>query len=194
MPAKTAATEAAKLVDIGSTAPATVAAKEAGLTAPSAKISAPPAQSKTAAKAVELASIPPKAAVNNALTLVAEASEETAVAGELIKKEAIEAIDTYQATATEATDSTGDIVTVGGELVSGFTEIHQTMLSAAHRLFQAAVEVPAQFAACTSFADLAQTHGVVVRRGFAEWLNISQEMLMANRRLTDRAIHAWELR
>ena len=141
---------------------------------------------------VELASIPPTAAVNEAHPFAVEAVKEAAVAAEMVEKGTFDSIGKLQVSATEVLSD--DVVIVASELIIGFSDMHRTVLSASQRMFHTAVEMATQFAACTSFTDLAQTHRAVLRRGFDEWLTISQELLMANRRITDRAIHAWELR
>ena len=187
VPAKTVANEAMKVADEGSNKAVTVSQageKEASTTIGSVKASNPPSRSTTAPKVVELASIPPKTSANEAMKF----------SGEAFKNESVRTIDISEDTVTETLDATEDIAKAASEVVTGVTEMHQMMWSSMQRVMQAAVEMPARFAACISLADLAEIQRQVMRQGFSEWLTISQEILMTNRRITDRAINALELR
>jgi len=197
IPPKIAPNEAMKLVNKSSNQAAAASGavkKKTAMAARSTKVSGPLSQPEVAAIAAKLAPIPLKSAANEALKLADKASTEVAAASEAVKEETVYAVDTYKEAAAETLDNTEEIVKAAGEVVTGVTEIHQTMWNSLQRMIQAAVEMPTQFATCTSFADLAETQRAVMRRGFNEWLNISQEILMANRRIADRAINALELR
>jgi len=168
--------------------------KKAPLAIPAVEALDPRSQSNTVAKVVELTSIPPKAIANEGMKLADEASTAMASASEAVKKDSAYAVDIYKVSATKILSSTGDVAKAASEVVTGVTELQQTIWTSMQRAVQAVVEMPVHFAACTSFGDLVETQRGIMRQGFSEWLNISQEILMANRRITDRAINALELR
>ena len=197
IPPKTVANEAMKVIDDtldGAVAVSGAVVKEAATRVSPVTASRTDSRSNIAAKVVEIASIPPKAVVNEADKLAGEALAVIASTAEAVKTDSVYAIDIYKGSATEMLDSTEDIAKAASEVVTSVTEMHETIWSSMQRMVQAAVEMPVQFAACTNFADLVETQRAVMRQGFSEWLNFSQEILMANRRITDRAISALELR
>jgi hypothetical protein len=190
---QTAIKEAVKLVDTASHGTADAASAVTAIAARSIKSAGPRARPNVAAKTA-LASVPTKALVDEAVNVVDEVRKSATAVTESAKTETAYAIDTYKDVATETLDSTEEIVKAASDLVAGATEIHRMIWSSMQRALYSAVEIPAQFATCTSIADLAQTQRDMMRRGFNDWLNISQEILMANRRIMDRAIHTLEPR
>ncbi len=191
---ETAVKEVEKRVDMASQVSAKAGAAVTAMAAHSTKSPGPRAQSTVAAKATALAAVPVKAVANEAVSVVDKVRKGATAATESAKAGTAHAIDTYKNAATKTLDSTEEIVKAAGDVVAGATEIHQMIWTSMQRALQTAVEMPAQFATCTSFAELAQAQQDLMRRGFNEWLNISQEILMANRRIADRAIHTLELR
>jgi hypothetical protein len=193
LPPKAAANESMKLVNKASTKAATASGAVKKETGRSTKASGPHSRTKTAAKAVELALIPSKAVADEAIKLADEASTEV-VASEAAKKETLDAINTYKGVATETFDNTENVIKANSGVFTDVIQIHWEMWNSMQRFIHNAIDIPAQFTSCTSFADLAEKQREVMRLGFSEWLNISQEILMANRRIRDRAINALELR
>jgi hypothetical protein len=168
IPPKPVTNEAMKFVNQGSTeaaAASEVVKKETAMTVQSTKASGPHSRTETAAQAVELASIPPKTAANEAMKLVDDASTEVAVASESVKGETASAIDAYKDSAAETLDSTEEIVKATSEVITDVTEIHQVMWNSMQRVLHNIIDIPAQFTSCTSVAELAEKQREVMRRG-----------------------------
>ena len=98
----------------------------------------------------------------------------------------------YRASERDGADTLQALVSSYGQLFEGAEEIHERIWEIAQHSLGSVLALPYEFAQCRSFTEIAEKQRDVVISLFGSWMSASHTLLLASRRITDRAIRPLE--
>ena len=161
--------------------------KAAAMTTRSTPTSSPRSRGQATKKAATSAALQTRGKTHRTAKLVTASPAEMPATLEVVERSRLRAVHRDSASAAGALDRIGAVFTD-----AGVSDIQEMVMTSLQRIVLSTISIPWEVAACKSLSELADKQQQYVWHGFHEWLTVGQEVLMANRRLMDRAIHSFE--